>query len=95
MPTCPTAGGLARTRCRVGDYQRIAGYRVLNVHAKGGMERRVPFHAERPSDWNTGSTQPRSVATRRPRYFPRRQSPAMWAEQVSPPVPSPAVPSRS
>lgn len=45
---------LAYTGCRVGElarlkvgsYKTTSGHRVLEVHGKGGKERRVPLHAE-------------------------------------------------
>jgi integrase/recombinase XerD len=34
------------TRLRVGSYKTTGGHRVLEVHGKGGKERRVPLHPE-------------------------------------------------
>lgn len=34
------------TRLRVSDYKLTGGHRVLEVHGKGGKERRVPLHPE-------------------------------------------------
>lgn len=34
------------TRLKVGSYKMTSGHRILEIHGKGGKERRVPLHAE-------------------------------------------------
>ena len=34
------------TRLQVGSYKTTSGHRILEIHGKGGKERRVPLHAE-------------------------------------------------
>jgi integrase/recombinase XerD len=83
---------LAYTGCRVGElvrlklgsYKTTGGHKVLEIHGKGGNERRVPLHRKPSSVSTPGSTPPPFATTCPGRCSAQRRPHGAKARMASP-----------